>query len=122
LASVISRAADRLAAEIKLSNGALATSGDYQRFVEVDGRRYFHVLTPRTGWSAQGISPVTVISERCLVCWKPVDSGDAKGERRSRLASKPRRPPHRDRQDGKYCGTKRPLLTVNCAQLEHGFA
>jgi thiamine biosynthesis lipoprotein len=61
------READRLVAEIALPNGALATSGDYERFIEVSGRRYCHLLDPRTGWPVQGLSSVTVISDRCLV-------------------------------------------------------
>jgi thiamine biosynthesis lipoprotein len=59
--------ADRLVAEIALPTGALATSGDYERFIEVDGRRYCHILNPKTGWPVQGLSSATVISDRCLV-------------------------------------------------------
>jgi len=50
-----------------LVSGALATSGDYERFVEVKGRRYCHILNPHTGWPVRGLSSVSVISEECLV-------------------------------------------------------
>jgi len=54
-------------AEITLASGALATSGDYERFIEVDGRRYCHILDPRTGWPARGLSSVSVVADDCLV-------------------------------------------------------
>ncbi len=41
-------------ATIDLVDGAIATSGDYERFIEIDGRRFCHILNPRTGWPAQG--------------------------------------------------------------------
>jgi thiamine biosynthesis lipoprotein len=61
------RDSDRLVAEVALGNGALATSGDYERFIEIDGRRYCHIIDPQTGWPAQGLASVTVIADRCLV-------------------------------------------------------
>jgi thiamine biosynthesis lipoprotein len=34
---------------LALASGGLATSGDYERFIEVDGRRYCHILDPHSG-------------------------------------------------------------------------
>jgi thiamine biosynthesis lipoprotein len=52
-------------ATVDLVSGALATSGDYERFVEVEGRRYSHILNPQTGWPVGGLSSVSVISPDC---------------------------------------------------------
>lgn len=70
---------DKVVAEVALPSGALATSGDYERFIEVNGRRYCHILDPRTGWPAQGLSSVTVITERCLVAGSLATSAMLRG-------------------------------------------
>jgi FAD:protein FMN transferase len=74
-----SRDGAALAAEVALDGGALATSGDYERFIEVDGVRYCHILDPRTGWPVRGLSSVTVISERCLVAGSLATAAMLKG-------------------------------------------
>jgi thiamine biosynthesis lipoprotein len=58
---------DKLLASIPVVSGAIATSGDYERFMEVDGVRHCHVLDPRTGRSARGLQSVTVHAPACLV-------------------------------------------------------
>jgi thiamine biosynthesis lipoprotein len=51
---------------VELRSGALATSGDARRFVEIEGRRYGHVLDARTGWPAPGTPrAVTVAADTC---------------------------------------------------------
>jgi thiamine biosynthesis lipoprotein len=61
------RRKDSLIATLPVRSGAIATSGDYERFIEVDGVRHCHVLDPLTGRAAQGFRSVTVHGASCLV-------------------------------------------------------
>jgi thiamine biosynthesis lipoprotein len=54
-------------ARIDLRSGALASSGDYERCIQVQGRRYGHILNPKTGWPSEGLLSVSVIAGQCLV-------------------------------------------------------
>ncbi|WP_341886884.1 FAD:protein FMN transferase [Variovorax sp. YR752] len=53
-------------ATITLHSGGLATSGDYERFFEFEGRRYCHILDPRSGWPVQHWRSVSVVAPACL--------------------------------------------------------
>ncbi len=56
----------QLLAELPLDSGALATSGDYERYFERDGVRYCHVLDPRSGWPVSAWQSISVLAPACL--------------------------------------------------------
>lgn len=47
--------------ELEVGNMAVATSGTYEKFVEIDGKRYSHTINPKTGLPVSGIKSVTAI-------------------------------------------------------------
>lgn len=47
---------------LKISDMAIATSGSYEKFVTIDGRRYSHTINPKTGLPVTGIKSVTIFS------------------------------------------------------------
>ncbi|MYM25631.1 FAD:protein FMN transferase [Duganella sp. FT135W] len=65
------RALETTVASIPVRRGALATSGDYERFIEVGGKRYCHVLDPRSGmpvsyWrSVSVLAPLAITAGSC---------------------------------------------------------
>lgn len=50
-----------------ITKGAIASSGDYERCIELNGRRYGHVLNPKTGWPVNFLAAVTVVADFCVV-------------------------------------------------------
>ena len=50
-------------AKLEMPDGwAVATSGQYERYVEIEGRRYGHIIEPRTGYPAVGLAGLTVLA------------------------------------------------------------
>jgi thiamine biosynthesis lipoprotein len=49
-------------AHLTMREGCLGTSGAGEQFFEKDGRRYGHVIDPRTGWPAEGVLSASVVT------------------------------------------------------------
>ena len=72
---------EALMARLQLNAGGLASSGDYERFFEHEGKRYSHLLNAKTGWPCAGLRAVSVCAPQCTVAGsaatiamlKPVD-------------------------------------------------
>jgi thiamine biosynthesis lipoprotein len=60
------RSPGALLATVPLADAALATSGDYERFIEHEGRRYGHVLNARTGWPQDHWQSASIVAPTCL--------------------------------------------------------
>jgi thiamine biosynthesis lipoprotein len=56
----------RTAGTVFLKDMSLSTSGSYEKFFWAAGRRYSHIMDPRTGYPAQGASSVSVLAPRTL--------------------------------------------------------
>jgi len=51
---------------LNIKNKAIVTSGDYERFFEQDGKRYHHILNPKSGYPAEGTVSVTIVAPTAL--------------------------------------------------------
>lgn len=74
------RTPDALLATLPLYSGAIASSGDYERYFEYEGQRYCHILDPRTGQPVRGLQSVTVSAPTCLVAGTATTIAMLKGD------------------------------------------
>ena len=74
------RQADGILETLLLHSGALASSGDYERCIELNNVRYGHVLNPKTGWPVKHMAAVSVVSDFCVVAGSASTIGMLKEE------------------------------------------
>ncbi len=47
-----------------INGNAVVTSGNYEKFVEFNGKKYTHIIDPRTGWPASGLTSVSIFAPK----------------------------------------------------------
>lgn len=55
---------DQILAPIQLRDRAIVTSGNYENFFIINGRRYCHIINPQTGYPVEGMLSVTILAEQ----------------------------------------------------------
>jgi thiamine biosynthesis lipoprotein len=58
---------DGIVESVLMREGALASSGDYERCIVFEGICYGHILNPATGWPVRAMAAVSVLSDLCVV-------------------------------------------------------
>lgn len=46
---------------LSINNRAVATSGNYEKFLTIKGERYCHIINPKTGWPVKGLQSATIV-------------------------------------------------------------
>jgi FAD:protein FMN transferase len=57
---------DEIIASVEISDRAISTSGDYNKYFEKDGRRYHHLIDPKTGYPSLNCGSATVIAKDAI--------------------------------------------------------
>ena len=52
---------------MNITDMAVATSGNYEKFIMIDGKKYSHTINPRTGLPVTGIKSVTIITSNAEI-------------------------------------------------------
>lgn len=72
---------DMLLQTLVLYQGGLASSGDYERCITLNGIRYGHILNPKTGWPVRKMAAVSVLGDLCVIAGSASTIGMLKEEK-----------------------------------------
>lgn len=59
---------DKIVSWLPVVESSVATSGNYEKFVTFNGKRYSHIIDPRTGYPSSGITQVTIFAKSAELC------------------------------------------------------
>lgn len=59
---------DRIFSWLPVIESSVATSGNYEKYVIINGKRYSHIIDPRTGYPSQGINSVSIFAKDAELC------------------------------------------------------
>ncbi len=52
---------EKVLASLFFENGSIVTSGEYENYALIDGKKYSHIIDPRTGWPVEGLKSVSIV-------------------------------------------------------------
>ncbi len=53
----------KIIARLQATDMAIVTSGNYRKYLEIDGKRYCHIIDPKTGWPVEQLASVTIVTK-----------------------------------------------------------
>ena len=59
---------DKVFSWLPLVESSVATSGNYEKFIVINGKKYSHILDPRTGHAAAGVNSVSIFAKQAELC------------------------------------------------------
>ena len=59
---------DKIFSWLPIVESSVATSGNYEKFVVFDGKKYSHIIDPRTGYPSRGVNSVTIFAKSAELC------------------------------------------------------